>query len=231
MKTVLADVLPCPSCSRTMAALCVPARPAGQGYLGLDFCMGCRGIWFDPHESTRLAPAGILELFKVIRDAESTPTQAIQARLACPRCQEALVVSHDVARSGPFAYHRCPRGHGRFTTYAHFLTEKGFVRHIAKKEVERIAVAIGQINCHACGGPIDLRRDTACPHCRSPIAVLDTQAMAKAFVGYSEATVPRLREIDGDLVISALNLPAMPAQRYRSLLDVGIGIMSQLLAG
>lgn len=220
MNTVPVELLPCPSCRRAMVALCIGALP--MGHLALDYCATCRGIWFDPYESTRLAPASILELFRIIRDAEKADTQPMASSLLCPRCAETLIASRDIVRSGPIAYHRCPNGHGRFTPFSQFLTEKGFVRHIAKKEIERIAVRVGQINCHACGGPIDLRVDTACPHCRSPIAVLDSEAIAKAFEEYGKAAAPRIREMTGDLGVHVRKFPYLPQPRGTSLLELGI---------
>ena len=220
------ELLACPSCRQAMAALCLEARPLG--HLTLDFCVGCRGIWFDPHESNQLAPASVLELFKVISTARAEEAQPIAARLACPRCKQALLLTHDVVRSGRFAYHRCPSDHGRFTPFAQFLTEKGFVRHLGKAEIEQVAVGIGQIACHACGGPIDLKRDTACPHCRSPIAVLDAEAMSKAFKFYGAAAAPRLREVTGDLFVSARSMPLLPQHRGTSLLELGIGAVADL---
>jgi len=208
-----------------MVALCVGALPIG--HLALDYCATCRGIWFDPHESTRLAPASILELFRIIHDARESETQPLAPRLVCPRCAQDLLPVRDLVPSGPFAYHRCPIGHGRFTPFAQFLTEKGFVRHIAKKEIEKIAVSIGQIHCHACGGPIDLRSDTACPHCHSPIAVLDAEAMAKTFERYGEAAPPRIREISGDLAVAVRSIPFLPQRRGRSLLELGIDAIAE----
>lgn len=210
-----------------MVALCIGALPIG--HLALDFCVTCRGIWFDPHESNRLAPASILELFRIIHDAREADMQPLASRLVCPRCTQALVATRDIVRSGPFAYHRCPNEHGRFTPFAQFLTEKGFVRHVGKKEIREIAAIIGNINCHACGGPIDLRSDTACPHCRSPIAVLDAEATAKAFESYSEAMAPGIRAMTGSLSVSVRRFPFLPRPRGTSLLELGIGAVADLL--
>lgn len=209
-----------------MAALCIAALPLG--HVGLDYCAHCRGIWFDPHESGRLAPASVLELFRIIRDGRDEKERPLAPPLACPRCKTALRVTRDVVRSGPFAYHRCPNGHGRFTPFAQFLTEKGFVRHVAQKEVEQIAAVVGQIACHACGGPIDLRSDTACPHCRAPIAVLDADAMAKAFAHYGKKAAPHVREIVGDLTVAVRDLPFLPRRRGTSLLELGIDAVADL---
>ena len=34
------------------------------GQVPLDFCFACQLIWFDEHESTELAPGGVIEVFK-----------------------------------------------------------------------------------------------------------------------------------------------------------------------
>ena len=31
-----------------------------------DRCFACHGIWFDPQENLKLAPAGVVELFKLL---------------------------------------------------------------------------------------------------------------------------------------------------------------------
>lgn len=210
-----------------MVALCVGALPIG--HLALDYCATCRGIWFDPHESTRLAPASVLELFRIIHETRKAETLPLAPRLVCPRCAEALLAVRDLVRSGPFAYHRCPSEHGRFTPFAQFLTEKGLVRYLAEQEIRKIALIIGQIHCHACGGPIDLRSDTACPHCRSPIAVLDVEAMTKAFASYGGAAAPRMPEISGDLAVAVRSFPFLPQRRGRSLLELGIDAIAERL--
>ncbi len=104
------------------------------------------------------------------------------------------------------------------------MTEKGFVRHLAKKEIEKIAVRINQINCHSCGAPIDLRGDTACSHCRAPIAVLDAEAMAKAFEGYAHEAAPRIREVSGNLTMPTPRPKGRPVLQSNgaSLLELGV---------
>jgi len=220
------ELLPCPSCRYPMAALCIGAMPAG--YLTLDYCAACRGIWFDPLESTRLAAASILELFRIIDDAQRSDSLPIASRLLCPRCSDTLVTTRDIVRSGPIAYHRCPNQHGRFTPFSHFLTEKGFVRHLAKNEIRGMAASIGQVNCHDCGGPIDLGIDTACPHCRSPIAVLDSDAMAKAFEDYGSEAAPRVRKATDNLAGYLGNDLLLAQPRGTSLLQLGIGAVAKL---
>ena len=226
MKTLAAESLPCPSCREAMTPLCFAALPID--HLTLDYCTSCRAIWFDPHESTQLAPASVIELLTIIRDAQAAANEPIAARLACPRCKAQLVLTKDLVRSGPFVYHRCPSGCGRFTPFTQFMTEKGFIRFLAPTEVAQLAARVVYVHCHSCGGPIDLRTDSACPHCRSPIAVLDAEAMAKALEGYRAAAAPRIRAAVGDLQASIDLLSTLAPQRKTSLLDLGIGELAKL---
>jgi hypothetical protein len=90
----------------------------------------------------------------------------------------------DVVRSGRFTYHRCLQNHGRFTTFAQFMIEKGFVRQLAPAEIKAMAVRIGTIHCTGCGSPVDIRSESVCSHCASPISILDPDAVEKALADY-----------------------------------------------
>jgi glutaredoxin len=39
-----------------------------------------------------------------------------------------------------------------------------------------------------CGAPVDLRKDHACPHCRSAFSLLDPKAVEQALQGYAKAS-------------------------------------------
>ena len=38
------------------------------GRIALDFCFPCQVVWFDEHESTELAPGGVIEVFKALEE-------------------------------------------------------------------------------------------------------------------------------------------------------------------
>ena len=98
----------------------------------------------------------------------------------------------DLAKAGGrFNYHRCLQKHGRFTTFAQFMIEKGFIRQLTAAEISELSVRIGVVHCTGCGAPIDIRRDHACGHCRSPIAILDSEAVEQALARYQQAEVKR----------------------------------------
>lgn len=173
---------PCPSCTQTMTRLELPQR--NYRTLALDLCFPCQGIWFDPFESEQLTPGAVIELFKLIHAHREDSRRQHPATLHCPRCNDRLIAGLDVVRSGRFTYHRCLQNHGRFTTFAQFMIEKGFVRQLAPAEIKALAARIGTVHCSGCGAPVDIRTEDSCPHCSSPITILDPEAVEKALADY-----------------------------------------------
>ena len=92
----------------------------------------------------------------------------------------------DIVRSGRFTYHHCPQDHGRFTAFAQFMIEKGFVRQLVPAEIKSLAARIGIVHCTGCGAPVDIRTEPACSHCGSPISILDPAAVEKALAAYQD---------------------------------------------
>lgn len=169
---------PCPACGAAMAPH--PFKRQQHGEVVLDICFACQGIWFDDFESAQLAPAGVLELFRLLHEHHDDLRQPWPAGLRCPRCRERLIEGLDRTRSGHFSYHRCPQRHGRFNSFSAFMMEKGFVRQLNGGEIAELAARVQNIRCSGCGAPVDIRRQNVCSHCRSPIVVLDPDAVAKA---------------------------------------------------
>lgn len=169
------------------------ATHAGERAMGdptmLDICWSCRAIWFDGQESAQLSPAGVVALFRAIHENTREP-QPLAAAMRCPRCPEALALRQDLVRTGRIAYYRCLGGHGRLTLFNQFLIEKGFVRALRPAELATLRAQVAQVRCSGCGAPVDLVRDTACGHCRAPIAVLDADAVRKALATWSQAAAP-----------------------------------------
>ena len=157
------------------------------GEVELDLCFSCQGIWFDEHESLQLSPAGVIELFRLIHEHRDHQRLPLADPLRCPRCREGLIPSQDRVKSGLFTYLRCGQHHGRFITFAQFMIEKGFVRQATGAELAQLKLHIGVVHCAGCGAPVDIRMDSACSHCRAPIAILDTQAVEVALAGYQQA--------------------------------------------
>jgi len=158
-----------------------------SGMVALDLCFNCRGIWFDRFESIGLAPQGIIELFKQIHAHGDMERSALPNKLHCPRCEDALLSGQDISRHGRFNYYRCLQNHGRFTVFAQFMIEKGFVRQLFPAEIKALAARIGTVNCTSCGAPVDIRTESACSHCKAPISILDPAAVEKALAGYRQA--------------------------------------------
>jgi len=157
------------------------------GQIELDLCFACQGIWFDEYESLQLAPAGVIELFKLIHEHRDDQRLPLASPLHCPRCRARLIQSQDRVKSGLFNYLRCVQHHGRFITFAQFMIEKGFVRQVTGAELDQLKLRIGVVRCTGCGAPVDIRKDSACGHCRAPIAILDAKAVEAALAGYQQA--------------------------------------------
>jgi len=127
----------------------------------LDLCPGCQAIWFDAYESAQLTPGAVLELFDLIRKAQSQAPLPLSEKCLCPVCRNVLSLTHDIERTNHITYYRCPDGHGRLTTFAQFLLEKNFVRTLSPAEIYRLRAVVTRVRCTSCGAPIDLA------HCRS----------------------------------------------------------------
>lgn len=174
----------CPSCRTTMLKVRFERKISGE--VELDLCFACQGIWFDEHESVQLAPASVIELFRMIHQHRDDARLPLATILPCPRCNEHLIAAQDRVKSGVFNYLRCLEQHGRFIIFAQFMIEKGFVRQLTGAEINQLKATVGVIRCSGCGAPVDIRQDSACSHCRAPIAILDAQAVEAALAGYEQ---------------------------------------------
>jgi len=174
------------------------------GEVELDLCFACQGIWFDEYESLQLTPAGVIGLFKLIHEHRDDQRLPLASPLRCPRCNERLIHAQDRVKSGLFNYLRCGQQHGRFITFAQFMIEKGFVRQLSGAELDELKLRIGVVRCTGCGAPVDIRRDSACTHCRAPIAILDTQAVEAALAGYQQAALKQATPPDPVLLAEAI---------------------------
>ena len=219
-----------------MTRLDLPKRYVGM--LTLDLCFSCQGIWFDPSESEQISPTGIIDLFKLIHAHREDPRQPHGSSLHCPRCQEKLIVGLDLVRNQRFTYHRCLQNHGRFTAFAQFMIEKGFVRQLIPAEITSLASRIGTIHCTGCGSPIDIRTESVCSHCASPISILDPEAVEKALANYKNQEIQskhRDPEMLADAILanekqrSRSYIPEQPESIAGDLLLAGLGIAFKAL--
>jgi glutaredoxin len=157
------------------------------GQVELDICFSCQGIWFEPQENLKLTPAALIALFRLLHEHRDAARQALPQKLQCPHCSRSLTQGFDVVRSGRYITYRCPQRGGRFSTFSSFMIEKGFVRLLTRPEIDDIARRVAVIHCSSCGAPVDLRKEHACPHCRSALSLLDPQAVEQALQGYARA--------------------------------------------
>lgn len=191
----------CPSCRVPMDVHTFSHH--GGGPLELDICYACQGIWFDTHENQQLSPASVTDLFKQLHEHRDVQRNPVAPVMACPRCSSKLEHGYDIVRSGRYATSRCPHRHGRFSTFASFMIEKGFVRQLTKPEIHDLSKRVGAIYCTGCGAPVDIRKDHACPHCRSAFSLIDPDAVKSALNGYLAAE-EKLARRDPDAIADAL---------------------------
>jgi Zn-finger nucleic acid-binding protein len=222
MPTIEHPTIPCPSCRAPMEKRGFERN--GRGTVRIDLCFPCHAIWFDRAESMQLAPRAVIDLFRDIHRRDDGPRRALESRLACPRCPAALLLTHDVTRSGRFSYYRCPADHGRMTPFFQFLREKHFVRSLNPAELARLRAEVRQVHCSGCGAPVDIQRDSACGFCKAPIAVLDAEAVEKALREWSDAAarqpLPSRERIAAAMLDSkAAESRARQADRWGSVPD------------
>ena len=175
----------CPSCRAPLYGedlACHEGLP-----LDIEICFACRGLWFDRGESQRLGAESVARLFTRLHEHRSDALTPLAQQLACPSCKQTLTRGFDIVKHGRYITFRCPQGHGRFSPFASFFIEKGFVRLLSPQEVGELAERVRVIRCTSCGAPVDIRKDHACPHCRSAFSLLDPQAVARALEGYAGA--------------------------------------------
>lgn len=192
------------------------------GQVSLDFCFSCQLIWFDEHESTQLAPGGVIEVFKAFDEHRAPTRNPLPELLDCPRCNSRLTLTHDLQRTTHFSYYRCEWGHGHLTPFVQFLLEKNFVRPLSGSELAALKARVRSVQCSNCGAPIDLQQNAVCPYCRSPLAILDPDAVSKALRELNTAEVER-KTIDVDRLAEALTMRPPDAGRLRVDLAGGAG--------
>jgi Zn-finger nucleic acid-binding protein len=191
----------CPACGG-------PTREdAYEGHYGrsvtIDVCDGCQGLWFDGAELLQLSPAGTVALFRAMTDLPAS-ARPIAAAPRCPRCRAPLLDTSDLLQTTRFRYLRCPEGHGRYMTFFQFLRAKQFVRTPSAGELRSLREQVRQVNCSNCGAPVDLEREAACAHCRTPIAVIDPEQLGRTLAALDRAAAER-QVVDPALPLTLLH--------------------------
>lgn len=171
-----------------------------DGGIELDLCFACHAIWFDQYESAQLTPGAVLDLFAQIHTHHEQPPRPLGEALRCPSCKERLLLTQDIQRTNRISYYRCAAAHGRLTTFFQFLREKHFVRSLTAAEVAQLKAHVRQVRCSGCGAPVDLERDAQCGYCRSPISILDADAVRRTLAELGAAERARARPDPGKIV-------------------------------
>ena len=191
----------CPNCGDAMSAETLDGHLATS--VMIDVCHPCQVFWFDARESLKLSPGAVLKLFKIIGEHALEQRANVIGNPVCPRCSTRLLRTHDQQRNTRFQYLRCPRNHGRLITFFEFLREKDFIKPLTARQIEELRKNVRILNCSNCGAPIDLAKDSACSHCRSPLSMLDMN-QAGALVSELRAAEEASRAIDPTLPLELL---------------------------
>jgi DNA-directed RNA polymerase subunit RPC12/RpoP len=157
----------------------------------VDLCEVCQAFWFDAYESLQVSPGSTLKLFTRIGELSKATKPSISPVLRCPRCQSHLLPTHDRQRDTPFEYWRCDHGHGRFITAFNFLREKNFIKPLSATELDELRRNVQTVNCSNCGGPVDVTKGSACPHCGSPLSIVDMKQAQMLVAQLRDAATPK----------------------------------------
>jgi Zn-finger nucleic acid-binding protein len=179
----------CPGCAAEMTAMTLDGHVGGTK-VAIDMCPACHAFWFDRFENLQLAPRSIVRLFQLMTEQGSASRPFTRA-LGCPRCLSPLRLTHDIQHTTSFEYWRCEQEHGRFITFLNFLREKDFIRPLTPEQIAELRDSVQTVNCSNCGGPIDLARGSVCPHCGSPLTIVDMKRMQEVLAHYRQADAPR----------------------------------------
>jgi hypothetical protein len=230
-------MVPCPNCSTPMAPRTLESSLGARIEVGV--CSGCSLLWFDRTPSSRLGPAGVLELFKVVGSGGARPE--LRSPLPCARCATPLTFTHDLQHATRFTYWRCLADHSQLINYTQFLLEKNFVRPPSAEELARLRATVREITCSQCGAAIDLAKDSACPYCHAPIALIDPDSVAKAVRELSAAGQGQVNREASAMAGSTVHDAQLQAIFDRArieasggrhdLLEIGVGAIGRLLHG
>jgi hypothetical protein len=197
----------CPHCHALMTAEVLEAHLGTS--VTIDLCLPCQVFWFDAHESLKLAPRGVLKLFRTIGDRPPLPPAPRASHPTCPRCRAGLLATFDQQRNTRFQYLRCPKDHGRLIAFVEFLREKAFIRPLTPQQIRELRQSVQTLNCSSCGAPIDLASETVCGHCGAALSMLDMK-QAGALVAQLQEADRTGRPID----------PALPLELARARREV-----------
>ena len=214
-------MLHCPGCESMMKRFSV------QGVLGakveIDLCPRCRAFWFEPFETIHLSPRSTLQIFTMIADlSKKELSSALPPTLRCPMCRGGLLITRDRQRNTTFQYWRCDRGHGRFTLFVDFLREKEFIKPLSPQQLAKLRLSIQMIHCSNCAGPIDLTKESVCPHCGAPLSMLDANKMTE-MVQAAAADGAKMRQgAPSEITVPLFTADTSHPSRPGNLVDAGL---------
>jgi Zn-finger nucleic acid-binding protein len=206
----------CPGCGSAMEERSLEGTYGAK--VTLDICGGCQSFWFDLRESLQLAPGSVLELFRMIHEAQGAPPVPQQTTKKCPRCASVLVETHDLQRITRFSYFRCPAGDGRLIGFFQFLKEKNLIKPLDPKQLAALRQQVKVINCSNCGAPVDLEKGAVCEHCDAPISMLDPNQV-EATITQLSAAAAKGRAVDPQELAARVAMARAKTESFYARLD------------
>ena len=199
------------------------AEETFDGHLGrsvaIDICHACQSLWFDSRESVTLTPGSTLALFRVIGEKLTRPQHTDSELAKCPRCKGRLRRTRDMQRATRFEYLNCPNGHGRLISFFDFLREKDFIRPLTPQQIAELRENVGSVNCANCGAPVDLATGAACPHCATPLSMLDMKQAEKLVAQLQKAEDRTHQPIDPALPLELLRARRETERAFADMTD------------
>lgn len=170
----------CCSCKLEMTRLTLPGHYKRS--VDIDVCTHCLLFWFDGTESLVIAGPGVIDLLRVIDEAQNHSWRPqLRDPLCCPSCNLPLRTQHNRTLLTTFKQWSCAvHATGYYQTFASYLTEKGYLRPV--RAGDRLATC-GERRCMCvnCGAALEPGHDMAqCPWCGSAVSVLDPSQLALA---------------------------------------------------
>jgi Zn-finger nucleic acid-binding protein/uncharacterized OB-fold protein len=159
--------------------------------IAAEVCPPCQAFWFDHGKDFQLSPRSTLQLMKYIGEHSLSAKPVLRQDLMCPQCGSTLTLAHDIARNVRFTYWNCPNDHGHFIGFFEFLKEKNFIHPLSPQEVQKLRESVHAVNCSSCGASIDLKNDSVCPYCHSPITMLDLKGQRQMLEQLKQAAEPK----------------------------------------
>jgi hypothetical protein len=105
---------------------------------------------------------------------------------------------------------------------------------LTPQQIAELRQNVQTVNCSNCGGPIDLAKESVCPHCGSALSMLDMKQMQQMVAHLKEADQPRAVDPDLPLTLERAKLDTehhfaaiTSGSEPQSLVEAGLRLVVQ----